>query len=153
MLREAIVHYWQETEKIDLSNLRWDIYPLGFDANNDDRVISSAYAYTGDVPKFLGTWSVDVDNNSAKLEDLTGASIPISTVGYRLAEQHEVKSISELEFDAMQAKKEIKAKEKLEKSERKLIKQKELLEYRRKIHQMDMAVVAVVQSITIIKAQ
>lgn len=138
VLREAIIHYWQNTEKIDLSNLRWDIYPMGFDANNDDRVISAAYAYTGGVPKFLGTWSVDVDNNSAKLIDLTGASIPIAIVGYRLAEQHEVKSISELKFDAKQAKKEVKAKQKLEKSEQKLQKEKELVEYRRKIHQMDM---------------
>ena len=138
VLREAIIHYWQKNEKIDLSEHRWDIYPLGFDANNDNRVLVSAYAYTGSAPKFLGTWSIDVNNTSAKLEDLTGASMPVSIVGYRLAEQHEVKSISELEFEAKQAKKEIKSKEKIEKADKKLEKQKELVEYRRKIYQMDM---------------
>lgn len=137
-LREAIIHYWQKNEKVDLSNYRWDIYPLGFDANNDDRVMVSAYAYTGEAPKFLGTWSIDVNNNSAKLEDLTGASLPVAIVGYKLAEQHEVKSMSELEFDAKQAKKAAKTEKKIKKEEEKLAKQKEMLEYRRQIHQMDM---------------
>ena len=137
-LREAIIHYWQNNDKIDISNFRWDIYPLGFDANNDDRILVSAYAYTGSAPEFLGTWSIDVNNTSAKLEDLTGASMPVAIVGYRLAEQQEVKSISELKFDAKQAKNAVKSKERAIKAEKKLEKQKELVEYRRKIHQMDM---------------
>ena len=137
-LREAIIYYWQKKQEADLSNNRWDIYPLGFDANNDDRILVSAYAYTGSEPKFLGTWSIDVNNTSARLEDLTGASMPVAIVGYRLAEQHEVKSISELEFEAKQAKKAVKEKGKTVKAERKQEKQKELVEYRRKIHQMDM---------------
>ena len=49
-IRDAIVYYWAEKEGIDFDEKRWDIYPLGFDANNDDRIILSAYAYTGDVP-------------------------------------------------------------------------------------------------------
>ena len=136
-IREAIAYYWQNNN-IDIDNIRWDIYPLGFDANNDNRVIVSAYAYTGDNPKFLGTWSIDVNNTDTKLETLSGASVPIAIVGYKLSEQHEVKSISELEFDAKQVKKEVKEKIKEEKSEKKIEKQKELVEYRRKIHQMDM---------------
>ncbi len=136
-LREAISYYWQGTKNVNMDDVRWDIYPIGFDANNDNRVIVSAYAYTGEQPKFLGTWSIDTNNESAKLETLSGAGFPISIVGYRLAEEYDVKPISEIEFDAKQAKKEVKDKRKLEKAEQKIIKEKELLEYRRKIHQMD----------------
>jgi len=84
-IREAIVNYWAETEGIDFDENRWDIYPMGFDANNDDRVIICAYAYTGEAPKFLGTWSIDVEGNNSKLEDLSGSDVPISVIGYRLA--------------------------------------------------------------------
>ena len=137
-LREAIAYYWQMTEHADLDNNRWDIYPMGFDANNDNRVIACAYAYTGDNPKFLGTWSIDIDNKAAKLEALKGSGVPIATVGYKLVEEDEVKNISELEFDAKLAKKELKDKKREEKAEKKIADEKELLEYRRKIYQMDM---------------
>ena len=137
-LREAISYYWKTSENVDLDNNRWDIYPIGFDANNDDRIIAYAYAYTGANPKFLGTWSIDVNNEYSKLESLTTAEVPVSVVGYKLAEEQEVKQMSELEFDAKQAKKEVKAKEKQIKKDKKLVSDKELVEYRRKIHQMDM---------------
>ena len=136
-LREAITYYWEKTEKINFDDYRWDIYPMGFDANNNNRIIVCAYAYTGEAPKFLGTWSIDINNETAKLESLTSASYPVSSVGYKLAEEYEVKSISELEFEAKQAKKALKEKSKAEKAEKKLESKKELLEYRRKIHQMD----------------
>ena len=137
-LREAITYYWKQSENIDLDNNRWDIYPMGFDANNDNRIIASAYAYTGEKPIFLGTWSIDVNNEASKLESLVSPSVPVSVVGYKLSEEHDVKPISELEFDAKQAQKELKAKEKELKKERKELSQKELMEYRRKIYQMDM---------------
>ena len=137
-IREAIVHYWKENENINLNENRWDIYPMGFDANDDNRIIVCAYAFTGSSPKFLGTWSIDVSNTSAKLETLQGVSIPVSTVGYRLSEEHEVKPISELEFEAKQEKAEQKAKVKQENKDRKLEELTRKVEYRRKIHQMDM---------------
>lgn len=137
-LREAIAYYWKNSEHIELDDQRWDIYPLGFDANNDNRILASAYAYTGEAPIFLGTWSIDINNNAARLETLTASGYPVAIVGYKLAEEEEVKSISELEFDAKLAKQEVKSKAKAEKAEKKLLSEKELLEYRRKIHQMDM---------------
>lgn len=137
-LREAIIYYWQKKENIDLNNNRWDIYPMGFDANDNDRIIVCAYAYTGDNPKFLGTWSIDINNESAKLENLTGVSVPIAIVGYRLSEEQEVLSISELEFDAKQAKTEEKQKNKQLKTEKRTDRMVKRVEYRRKIHQMDM---------------
>ena len=137
-LREAIVYYWEKTDDINLNENRWDIYPMGFDVNNDNRVIVNAYAYTGSAPKFLGTWSIDTDNSSAKLETLSGASIPVSSIGFRLAEDEEVKPLSELEFDATQAAKSLKEKEKQENSDKKLDETIKRVEYQRKIHQMDM---------------
>ena len=136
-VRDAIVNYWVNKEGIDFDEKRWDIYPLGFDANDDNRVILSAYAYTGDVPKFLGTWSVDVNGNLVKPEDFNGISIPVSVIGYRLAEDS-VKDASEVEFDAKRAKE-------LENAENKKIKEAEKfdnkvkqLEYKRQLRQMDM---------------
>ena len=136
-IREAIVNYWAETEGIDFDENRWDIYPMGFDANNDDRVIICAYAYTGEAPKFLGTWSIDVEGNNSKLEDLSGSDVPISVIGYRLAEDS-VRDASEVEFDAKLAEKREKAKEKRTKDEEKFEKELKELEYKRKIQQMDM---------------
>ena len=138
VLREAISYYWYNNEKIELNDLRWDIYPMGFDANNNDRVIVCAYAYTGDAPKFLGTWSIDINNEGSKLESLSGASMPVAAVGYKLSEEKEVIPMSELEFDAKQAQAEEKAKAKQEAADKKLEDDRKRVEYQRKIHQMDM---------------
>ena len=136
-VRDAIIDYWAQTGGVDFDENRWDIYPMGFDANDDNRIILCAYAYTGEVPKFLGTWSIDVYGESSKLEDLEGNSIPVSVVGYRLAEDS-VREPSEVEFEAKLAEKKEKEeqdeKEDLEKFDKKIKK----LEYQRKIHQMDM---------------
>lgn len=136
-IREAIINYWAQAGGVDFEENRWDIYPMGFDANNDDRIILCAYAYTGDVPKFLGTWSIDVNGENSKLEDLEGSDIPVSVIGYRLAED-EVKEISEVEFEAKQAEKREKAEEKQTKKDEKFNKDLQKIEYQRKIHQMDM---------------
>ena len=137
-LREAIVYFWNETKGINLNESRWDIYPMGFDANDDNRIIVSAYGYTGNAPQFLGCWSIDTDNTSAKLESLSDSSFPVATVGYRLAEEHNVKPISELEFDAKAEAKNIKTKAKQEAADKKLEDTTKKIEYRRKVHQMDM---------------
>ena len=136
-IREAIIDYWAQAGGVDFEENRWDIYPMGFDANNDNRIIVCGYAYTGEVPKFLGTWSIDVDGNNSKLEDLSGADIPVSVVGYRLAEDS-IKDASEIEFEAKQAKEAEKTESKQAKKIEKFEKEVKELEYERKIHQMDM---------------
>ena len=137
-IREAIVHYWNKKEDVDLSEKRWDIYPLGFDANDENRVVVSAFAYTGDVPKFLGSWSIDLEGKESKLETLTNCDLPISIVGYRLEREEDVVPISEVEFDAKQAKEKEKIEKKQVKTKVKEEKELQKLEYKRKIHQMDM---------------
>lgn len=136
-IRDAIVHYWAENQDVDLSEKRWDIYPLGFDANDDNRVILSAYAYTGDIPKFLGAWSIDVEGINSKLEDLDGISIPISAIGYRLAEDS-VKDPDEVEFEAKRATELEKEENKRKKDDEKFDTKVKKIEYERQIQQMDM---------------
>ena len=137
-IRNAIVHYWQGKENIDFDEKRWDIYPMGFDANNDNRVVVCAYAYTGDVPIFLGTWSIDTEGVESRLESLKDISVPINTVGYKLVEDSDVTPISEIEFNKKQEEKAEKAKKKEEKAEKKAEETQKKVEYKRKINQMDM---------------
>ena len=136
-IREAIIDYWANSGGVDFEENRWDIYPMGFDANDDNRIILCAYAYTGDVPKFLGTWSIDVEGNNSKLEDLEGSSVPVAVIGYRLAEDS-VKDASEVEFEAKIAKEKEKQDEKKLKETENFDKEIKKLEYQRKIHQMNM---------------
>lgn len=137
-IRDAIVNYWAMAGGVDFDEKRWDIYPMGFDANDENRVVVCAYAYTGEVPKFLGTWSIDVYGENSKLESLTGASFPVAVVGYRMEQEENVTPISEVEFEARHAKELEKAKEKEEKAEIRFDNQIKKLEYQRKIQQMDM---------------
>jgi len=136
-IREAIINYWAETEGIDFDENRWDIYPMGFDANNPNRIILSAYAYTGDVPKFLGTWSIDSEGNNSKLEDLEGNSYPVSVVGYKLVED-DVREASEVEFEAKIAKEKEELEEKNTKKAADFDKKVKKLNYERRIQQLNM---------------
>ena len=136
-IREAIINYWAQAGGVDFEENRWDIYPMGFDANNDDRVILCAYAYTGEVPKFLGTWSIDIYGNNSKLEDLNGSNIPVSVIGYRLAEDS-VKDAYEIEYEAKQAQEKEKKEKEISKKISEFDKEIKELEYERKMRQMDM---------------
>lgn len=83
-IREAIINYWHNATGVNLEEQRWDVYPLGFDKNNQERVIICAYAYTGDKPSFLGTWAADVNGEKCELLDLEGTNFNVSTVGFKL---------------------------------------------------------------------
>jgi hypothetical protein len=83
-VRDAIRFYWKNTKHIYLDEKRWDIYPLGFDANNPDRIIVSAYGYTGKTPKFLGNWSIDVNGEQSQLVSLFDAKATVSMNGLKL---------------------------------------------------------------------
>lgn len=137
-IRDAIVNYWAMAGGVDFDENRWDIYPMGFDANDENRVILCAYAYTGEVPKFLGTWSIDVEGENSRLESLEGSSVSVSIIGYRLEQEADVIPVSELEFEAKRAKELEKAKQKEEKANEKFENTVKKLEYQRKIQQMDM---------------
>ena len=136
-VRDAIAEYWSENGIDDLTEKRWDIYPMGFDANDDNRVILSAYAFTGNNPKFLGLWSIDLKGECTQLETLDDVNIPVSIIGYKLEQENEVKNLSEIEFEAKRAKILEKAVEKQVKGDDDFEKELKKVKYKRKQYQMD----------------
>ncbi len=137
LLRNAICYYWNKTEKLELENKRWDVYPIGFDANNSNRIIVCAYAYTGGIPKFLGTWSIDINNENVKLESKTGAGIPVSVVGFKISKEHDVRPMSELEAEAKRESAELKKKAKEELKQKKAEEKEKKQELKEKLKKLD----------------
>lgn len=89
-LREAIRYYWKNMKGLDLVDYMWDIYPIGWDKYNKDRIISYAYVYGKDHKgsKFLGTWSIDYKNQRSELMSETEFDFEVSVNGYRLDFTH-----------------------------------------------------------------
>ena len=70
---------------LNLDEKRWDIYPIGFDKENPDRVIVQAFAFTGERPVFLGTWSVDWQGNQSRIVSFNKNVDPIVSInGYKV---------------------------------------------------------------------
>ncbi len=119
-VRDAIIYHWKENTGLDLDDKRWDVYPLGFDMSNPDRIIVNAYAYTGKNPINLGVWSVDTKGERSKLVSLQLADVPVSVNGLKLekdgvipptiveAEQKQLERIDK--YNAKQKEKEYKGK-------------------------------------------
>lgn len=125
-VRDAIVYYWKEYRNLPLNDYRWDIYPIGFDLNEPDRVVVASYAYTGDVPIFLGNWSIDILGERAKLLSLTPSNVQVSMNGFKMIQSGVVpKMITDIEQKQLEreAKIDKKAKRKAEKEELKQLKQ------------------------------
>ena len=83
-IRDAIKFYWKSQEGLNLDERRWDIYPLGFDVNSPERIIVSAYGYTGKTPTFLGNWSIDCNGERTLLVSLFESATPVSINGFKL---------------------------------------------------------------------
>lgn len=83
-IRDAIKFYWMNQEGLVLDEKRWDIYPLGFDADSPERIIVSAYGYTGKTPKFLGNWSIDCQGEKTLLVSLFDANAQVGINGFKL---------------------------------------------------------------------
>lgn len=82
-IRDAIRFYWKN-QGVVLDEKRWDITPLGFDINDPERVIVSAFGYTGKTPKFLGNWSIDCNGERTLLVSLLEADVKVSINGFKL---------------------------------------------------------------------
>lgn len=125
-IREAIRYYWRTTKNLDLKDVRWDIYPLGFDTRDGNRVVVSAYAYTGNPPRSLGTWSIDTQGRQVRMESLTDENVLVHAIGLKIV-QDGVEDPASVEAEAELAEKyekqEAKDKKKLEKEKKKQLKQ------------------------------
>lgn len=117
-VRDAITYYWQEYKNLNLKDIRWDIYPLGFDQNEPDRVVVSGYAYTGSAPVFLGNWSVDINGNRVKMLSLKPKDVLISMNGIKMVKSGVVPPTI-LKIEEKQAKYEDKLDAKAKKEEEK----------------------------------
>ena len=85
-VRDAIIYYWKEYKGLNLDEVRWDIYPLGFDMNNPDRIMINAYAYTGKDPVSLGIWSVDYKGEQSRLVTFKYSDIQVSMNGFKIVQ-------------------------------------------------------------------
>ena len=124
-LRDAIVYYWTAYRDLKLNDYRWDIYPLGFDITEPDRIVVASYAYTGGTPVFLGNWSIDIRGERSKLISLTPQDVQVSMNGFKMIQSGVVpKMITDIEQKQLEreAKLDKKAKRKKEKEELKKLK-------------------------------
>ncbi len=135
-IRDAIIYYWKEYHDINLDNLRWDIYPIGFIKNEPNRIAAYAYGYTGKKPVFLGIWSVDCFGEQARLLSFDLDTVELSVNGFKLVQDGIVKPVI--------LEKEQKTLKKIEKMQAKALKDKEKadlkqmkLEYKNKIKILD----------------
>ena len=115
-VRDAIIYYWKENEGLNLDDKRWDIYPLGFDLKNPDRVLISALAYTGNRPVNLGIWSVDTKGEQSRLISFNKNEVEVSMNGLKIVQDGVVpKSVSQIEEKQMKrTEKELKKEKKQE---------------------------------------
>ena len=137
-LRDAVVYYWKEYRNVNLDDKRWDLYPLGFDINEPDRVISYAYAYTGDSPVFLGSWSIDSHGEQARLISFTNKDVQVSMNGFKIV-QDGVIPPDLLKNEEKAVKKYEKSEAKRKKAEEKAELKQMDAEYKQKIKEMDEA--------------
>ncbi|MFA6989345.1 MAG: hypothetical protein WC197_04685 [Candidatus Gastranaerophilaceae bacterium] len=84
-IRNFILAYWQSKKNIRLDDYKWDIQPLGWDADNSDKIIVNAYGYYKNQKKFLGTWNCDYNGRLSSLLSLDKDNIyKISQNGFCL---------------------------------------------------------------------
>lgn len=134
-VREAIKYYWMKQKNILLDDKRWDIYPLGFDANDPTRVVVSAYGYTGKTPVFLGNWSIDYNGQRSELLSLSSPDAKITVSGLKLV-QDGVVNPTQIYNNEKQQDKLIKKKRKTAKKEVKKIKKEKKKALKHKLKEM-----------------
>lgn len=118
-LRESIKYYWK-SKGLNLVAKRWDIYPLGFDSNDVNRIVVQAYAYTGEVPVYLGAWSINSKGENPIMLSMNKDFKPsVSSNGYKVV-QHGVETYQ----SSKMAEKLNKIEDKVIKKERKLVDKK-----------------------------
>lgn len=126
-LRSAIEYYWKEYKNLNLDDKRWDIYPLGFSKGNPDRIIVTAYAYTGEAPIFLGVWTVDSKGEQSRLITLKNGDIEVSANGFKIVKDGVIPNTlvkSQEKIEQKYVKDETKELKKQDKAEVKTIKDK-----------------------------
>ena len=124
-VRDAVVYFWKEYMDLNLDEKRWDIYPLGFSKSEPSRIIVQAFAFTGEVPVFLGTWSVDWKGVQTRLVSFEkNVDLHISQNGYKIIK------------DGVEAYQTVEKQEKVKKDETKYLKKKYKQERKQQIKEI-----------------
>ena len=134
-IREAIKFYWLNADGTHLDEKRWDIYPLGFDSNEPDRIVVAAYGFTGKTPRFLGTWSIDSKGERTMLVSLFDDQPQISVNGFKIVQDGVVNPV-EITAEKKKQDKDIKKKRKAAKKAKKQHKKEAKKELNIKLHEM-----------------
>ena len=85
-VREAIIYWWRQNKQIELNDYMWDIYPIGWDRNNPNHLVVYAYAFSKEKPFFLGTWSIDYNEDKSSLISIDNTYVQIDLNGFGLKE-------------------------------------------------------------------
>lgn len=85
--RKAVLYFWKNYKKFDLSEWRWDITPLGWDASNHHQIIFTSYGYNKEERHFLGVWTIDSEGERTKLISLKEQDIEIAMNGLELVKK------------------------------------------------------------------
>lgn len=85
-VREAIIYWWRYNKQIELKDYMWDIFPVGWDKQNPNRMVVYAYAFTDSNPLFLGTWSIDYNEEKSQLLSIDSTNAEIDLNGFGLKE-------------------------------------------------------------------
>ena len=86
-IRQAVEYYWNKNQIVDLYYYRFDIYPLGWDAQRKDKILAYVYGYnknSGATPKFLGTWAIDSKGEASQLISVQKTGYVIQANGFCL---------------------------------------------------------------------
>ena len=86
-VRQAVEYYWNKDRIVDLHYYRFDLYPLGWDAQRPDKILLYVYGYnkqSGQSPKFLGTWSIDSKGEKSQLISVQKTGYIIQANGFCL---------------------------------------------------------------------
>lgn len=117
-IRTDIEHHWKITKNLSLGEKRWDIFPLGFDAQNPDMIVVAAYGYTGFRPVMLGIWGINYRNHTTSLISMKGSDAKIIISGVKLVQSGVVNPYT-VKTEEKRLDKAAKKKRKLAKHERK----------------------------------
>ena len=86
-IRQAVEYYWNKDRIVDLHYYRFDLYPLGWDAQHKNRILLYVYGYnkqSGAAPKFLGTWSIDAEGKQSQLLSILKTGYIVEANGFCL---------------------------------------------------------------------
>ena len=135
-VRDSITYYWKEYKGLNLDEVRWDIYPLGFDMTEPYRVVVNAYAYTGKNPIALGIWTVDYTGEQSRLVTFEQKDVAISMNGYKIVQDGVVPLALVEQEEELQKKSDKAAKKAKEKADKAKDKELEKI-YKAKLKQID----------------